>query len=99
MLNHTVLFWLDSSLTDDQFSEFLADLKGLGNISVVNQCQVGQPASTPQRPVIDTSYSAALTVLVDDVDAHNMYQVDPIHTAFVNKWKAYFQRVQIYDFQ
>ena len=41
----------------------------------------------------------ALTVLLKDVAAHDAYQVDPIHLAFVASCKALWTRVQIYDAQ
>jgi hypothetical protein len=39
----------------------------------------------------------ALVVECKDVAAEAAYQVDPIHLAFVEKFKTYWTRVQIYD--
>jgi hypothetical protein len=47
--------------------------------------------------VIDHSYDVALIVHCRDVAAQNAYQVDPIHLAFVAKYKECWTRVQIYD--
>jgi hypothetical protein len=58
---------------------------------------VGAPAATPKRPVIDDSYSVSLTVICKDVAAQDAYQVDPIHLKFVDQFKTYWTRVQIYD--
>ena len=58
---------------------------------------VGTPAPTEKRPVIDDSYDFALIVECRDVAAQNAYQVDPIHLAFVEKYKGFWTRVQIYD--
>jgi hypothetical protein len=66
-------------------------------ISAAEAVHVGTPAPTPPRPVIDTSYDFALTVLVQDVAAHDAYQADPIHLAFVAAFKPFWDRVQIYD--
>jgi len=68
-----------------------------GGIKAVDRVYVGTPAATAKRPIIDDSYSVALTVLCRDVAAHDAYQVDPIHLAFVEKCKAMWTRVQIYD--
>jgi hypothetical protein len=51
----------------------------------------------PDRPIIDKSFSVAITVVCKNVAAHDAYQVDPIHLAFIAKCKAYWERVQIYD--
>jgi hypothetical protein len=47
--------------------------------------------------VIDKSYSVGLTVLCKDIAAHNAYQIDPIHLAFVERCKPYWARIQVYD--
>jgi hypothetical protein len=47
--------------------------------------------------VVDHSYAVALTVLCRDVAAQNAYQVHPTHLAFVEKFKTFWTRVQIYD--
>ena len=58
---------------------------------------IGKPAATEKRPVIESSYSVALTVMVKNVAAHDAYQVDPIHLAFVKQCNTFWTRVQIYD--
>ena len=32
-----------------------------------------------------------------DIAAHDAYQIDPIHLAFVNTFKTFWNKVQIYD--
>ncbi|MFM8334667.1 MAG: Dabb family protein [Opitutaceae bacterium] len=32
-----------------------------------------------------------------DVAGHDAYQVDPLHLAFVERFKTFWNRVQIYD--
>jgi len=97
MLVHTVYFWLKSDLTAAQRADFRHEVEKLGGIKAVDRVYVGTPAATAKRPIIDDSYSVALTVLCRDVAAHDAYQVDPIHLAFVEKCKAMWTRVQIYD--
>jgi hypothetical protein len=97
MLVHTVFFWLKPELTAAQRAEFRGGVESLGGIKAVRQIHVGVPAATEKRPIIDDSYSVALTVIVDDVAGHDAYQVDPIHRAFVDKFKTCWTRVQIYD--
>ena len=49
------------------------------------------------RPVIDDSYSVSMTALCKDIAAQQAYQVDPLHHEFVNKFKTFWTRVQVYD--
>jgi len=97
MLVHTVYFWLKPELTAQQCADFRRGVESLGTIKSVEKIYVGTPAKTEKRPIIDDSYSVALTVLCQDVAAHNAYQVDPIHHVFIDKFKTYWSRVQIYD--
>lgn len=97
MLVHTVYFWLKPELTAQQRADFRKGVESLGGIKAVEHVYVGTPAKTEKRPIIDDSYSFALTVVCKDVAAHDAYQVDPIHLAFVNGFKTFWTRVQIYD--
>ena len=97
MLVHTVFFWLKPVLTEAQRADFRRGVESLGSIKAVEKIYVGTPAKTTKRPIIDDSYSIALTVVCKDVAAHDAYQVDPIHLAFVERFKTFWSRVQIYD--
>ena len=97
MLVHTVYFWLKPELTPAQRADFRVGVESLAGISAVEAVYVGTPAATEKRPVIDDSYSLALTVLCKDLAAQNAYQIDPLHLAFVNTFKSFWTRVQIYD--
>ena len=97
MLVHTVYFWLKPELTPAQRSEFRAGVESLSAVKSVDAVYVGTPAATERRPIIDDSYSVALTVLCKDLAAQDAYQVDPVHLAFVANFKTYWSRVQIYD--
>lgn len=97
MLVHTVYFWLKPELTAAQRADFRRGVESLGKIAAVEKVYVGTPAKTEKRPIIDDTYSFALTVVCQNVAAHDAYQVDPIHQEFVNQFKTYWSRVQIYD--
>ena len=97
MLVHTVYFWLKPDLTPAQRADFRRGVESLGGIRAVEKIYVGTPAKTVKRPIIDDSYSVALTVVCRDVAAHDAYQIDPIHLAFVEQFKTCWTRVQIYD--
>lgn len=97
MLVHTVFFWLKPDLSPAQRADFRRAVESLAAIQAVEKVYVGAPAPTQKRPVIDDSYSVALTVICKDVAAHDAYQVDPIHLKFVENFKSCWTRVQIYD--
>ncbi|HVS53526.1 MAG TPA: Dabb family protein [Opitutaceae bacterium] len=97
MLVHSVFFWLKPELTAAQRAEFRRGVESLAAVKAVEKIYVGTPAAVADRPVVDRSYSVALTVICRDVAAQNAYQVDPLHLAFVAQFKSFWTRVQIYD--
>lgn len=97
MLVHTVYFWLKPELTPAQRAEFRRGVESLSGIKAVEAVYVGTPAATVKRPIVDDSYSFALTVLCKDIEAEKAYQVDPLHLTFVSTFKTFWSRVQIYD--
>jgi hypothetical protein len=99
MLFHNVYFWLKPELTPAQRAEFRGGLESLAGIRSVSRIDIGVPAPTGDRPVIERSYDFALIVQCRDVAAHDAYQVDPLHLAFVERFKPCWTRVQIYDSQ
>ncbi len=98
MLVHTVVFWLRPDLTPAQRAEFRTEgLESLRPIPTVRDLYIGEPAPIPARAVVDASYTYAITALFTDVAAHDAYQIDPVHTAFVQRFKPFWEGVQIYD--
>ena len=97
MLIHTVFFWLKPELTPAQRAEFRRGVESLAAIKAVEKLYVGTPAAVAKRPVVDDSYSVSVTAVMQDVAAQNAYQVDPLHVAFVNTFKTFWTRAQIYD--
>lgn len=97
MLVHSVYFWLKPELTEAQRAEFRGGLESLAGVRSIAQVYIGTPAAIPPRPVVDASYSFGLTVIFKDLAGHDLYQVDPIHKAFLDKFRTYWTKVQIYD--
>ena len=98
MLVHTVIFWLRKDLGAAEREAFRAEgLESLRGISAVSELHIGTPAPIAPRPVVDASYSFALTAIFKDIAAHDAYQIDPVHKAFVERFKPCWERVQIYD--
>jgi hypothetical protein len=96
MFVHTVYFWLKPGLTPEQLATFETLAKAMGKIPGVEHLWVGKPAPT-ERPVIDSSYSYALAVILKDLAAHDVYQDHPIHDAFRNTCGPFWSQVKVYD--
>lgn len=96
MFVHSVYFWLRPDLSAEEQDRFVREATALKEIRSVRHAWVGTPAET-DRPVIDRSYSYALTVVFDDEAAHDEYQVDPIHDRFREQCAPLWNRVLIYD--
>ena len=77
---------------------FDAGLRSLTTIDSVARSEIGTPAGT-RRPVIDSSYSAALIAWFADLRAHDAYQAHPTHDAFRKTCSGYWTKVQIYDLE
>ncbi len=93
---HMVFFWLKPGTDLVAFEAAVADLT---TMAMVREGHVGIPAATGSRAVVDDSYDVALTLLFDDLAAHDTYQTDPAHTAFVEANHNHWTRVQVYDVQ
>ncbi len=97
MFVHSVYFWLKPELTEAQRADFRRGLESLGTIKSVASFYIGTPAPIPPRPVVDMTYSFGLTVIFNDVAGHDAYQIDAIHKVFLDQFRTYWARVQIYD--
>lgn len=93
---HSVYFWLRPELSSEQRDAFVRGLESLRGIEMVRHGWIGVPAAT-DRPVIDRSYSYALTlVFANDVE-QEAYQVHAVHDRFRRDFETFWTRVQIYD--
>ncbi len=97
MIIHSVFFWLKPELSDADRAAFFTGLETLRGIAGVQTLHTGRPAPIPPRPVVDASYTAALSITFADVAAHDAYQADPIHQKFLENFRPWFAKVQIYD--
>lgn len=97
MLIHSVYFWLKGNLSEDQTIAFREGLESLRKIETVASIHIGTPAKTEERAVIDNSYSFALVVLFQSLEAQDLYQVHPLHQAFLGKFASSWKKVLVYD--
>ena len=97
MFIHTVYFYMKPGTSEDARAQLSRDCREyLGKIPSVRHLWAGVPAMTP-REVVDNSYGVALTVVLDDVKGHDVYQEHPLHKEFIARNKETWQSVKIYD--
>ena len=97
MLVHSVFFWLRDDIDDVKRQAFREGLESLRGVPSVREMYVGVPADSPARPVLVTDYDFALTVIMADMAAHDVYQSHPLHLEFLREFSGCWNRVQIYD--
>ncbi len=96
MLSHHVLFWLKPETTEEQKTAFKNGLHSLVKVETVKSIHVGTPAPI-SRAVVDTTYTFSLVIMFDNLEGHDVYQVHPVHKAFLEEFRQYFEKVVIYD--
>ncbi|WP_162342178.1 Dabb family protein [Cyclobacterium salsum] len=97
MIVHQVFFWLHHPEKDMQ--AVWEGCKKIASTKSVKDYQLGKPAGTTRREVVDHSFHISLTVYFDNLEAHDLYQTDPIHLAFVDDHKDKWSQVKVYDFE
>jgi hypothetical protein len=98
MFVHVVLFWVKPDAPANAKDQLLADCRDyLGKIPGLQYFDAGRPAMTP-REVVDNSYTVGLLTVFADRAAHDAYQTHPTHLEFIERNKANWSRVQVYDF-
>jgi len=97
MLRHTVFFWLDETLGEEDKAAFEAGMAALLEIPSVAAGSFGTAAATPERPVTHNTFDYCLALEFDDLASHDAYQVDPGHDEFVERFRPWFREVRVFD--
>ena len=96
-LVHHVFFWLKNRDSKEDLAKLLEGLHTLEKIETIRKLHIGVPASTEQRPVVDSSYSASELMFFDDIAGQNVYQDHPIHKKFIENCSHLWEKVIVYD--
>ena len=98
MITHVVVFWVKPEVQDGREQLFAAAREHLPRIPGVQNLRYG--ASIPsERPVVDTSYTMAISMDFASQADLDTYQQHPEHLAFIAKVvKPLVERVLLYDF-
>jgi hypothetical protein len=96
-LYHQVYFWLKRSGNEADRKQLIAGLQTLRAIPVVRELQIGMPASTEKREVVDNSWDVSELMIFQSEADQKTYQDHPLHQAFVKKYEHLWQKVIVYD--
>ena len=99
---HCVFFWFKDHVDAARRREFEEGLRGLTQSPSVDAVRIGRPAAQApgkERAVVDDSYDYQLLIEFPDQAAADAYQdpADAVHTAFIQRFKDDWSRVQVYD--
>ena len=98
-LVHHVFFWLKRPGNPADRDKLIAGLRTLRAIPVIRDLQIGVPASTEKRDVVDSSFDVSELMVFDNAVDQKVYQDHEIHQAFVKSCEHLWQKVVVYDMQ
>ena len=96
-LVHHVFFWLQRPGSAADRDQLVAGLRTLAAIPVIRSLEVGVPASTESRDVVDASFDVSELMVFDNVADQKIYQDHPIHLEFVAACQHLWRKVVVYD--
>jgi len=96
-LVHHVYFWLKEPKNDAHKKQLLKGLNELIKVKTIKMSHIGFPAGTESRDVVDHSYSISYMVMFHNQADQDAYQIDPIHTKFVEANQHLWSKVIVYD--
>lgn len=94
---HHVFFWLKNPSSKEDLDKLIEGLKTLKLIETVRKIDIGVPASTEKREVVDNSFSASELLFFDDLAGQKTYQDHPVHLKFVENCSHLWEKVIVYD--
>lgn len=98
MLVHQVYFWLNNPQNEMDHAKLLKGLRSLLTISSIDSGDIGVPAATEARDVVDHSYAFSYNVRFKSIEDHDSYQTDPVHLKFIEDCSGLWSKVQVYDY-
>jgi len=96
-LMHHVFFWLKEPQNEAHKKQLVKALNELLSVKTIKMSHIGFPAGTESRDVVDHSYSVSYLVMFNNQADQDSYQIDPIHTKFVEENSHLWGKVIVYD--
>ena len=98
MLQHNVYFWLKEEVSEKDRQTFANGIKDFVDaVKEVKRAEIGIPASTPERDVVDHSFGYSLFTWFSSMENHNIYQEHPAHKKFIEDYSHLWAKVQVFD--
>lgn len=97
MITHQAYFWLRNAGSEEDRAALIAGLQTLRGVEVIRTYEIGVPASTEQRDVVDGSFDVSELMTFDSIADQQTYQSHPLHRAFIEKCSHLWERVIVYD--
>ena len=94
---HHVFFWLKNPGSAADRDQLVAGLRKLAGVEVVRSLQIGVPASTEARDVVDSSFHVSELLVFDNVADQKTYQDHPVHKDFIARCSHLWAKVVVYD--
>jgi hypothetical protein len=97
MLQHTVYFYLNEDVTEDEMADFENGLEKLMSIEEVYKYEIGTPGPTPDRDVTDHEFGYSIFSWFKTMGDYEVYADHPIHIEFIEKYSGLWADVKVYD--
>lgn len=97
MIRHAVYFWLNDPTSAEDRDRLIAGLLALDAIPEIRAIEVGVPAGTGDRDVVDASWSVSSLVRFDSEADEAVYQGHPLHQRFIAECGDSWRKVVVYD--
>lgn len=98
MLQHNVYFWVKEGVSNAGKKKFEQGIRDfISTVKEVKKAEIGIPAPTEERDVVDHSFSYSLFVWFKSIEDHNVYQKHPAHEKFISEYSNLWEKVKVYD--
>lgn len=97
MLQHTVYFYLNDDVTEEERGQFEEGLRELLAIETIYKSEMGIPGSTEEREVTDHGFGYSIFTWFENLDDYNVYADHPDHLEFIDTYNHLWADVKVYD--
>jgi len=97
MLQHTVYFYMNDDVTEQQRMDFESGLKELLEIESIYKSELGVPGDTESRDVTDHSFGYSIFTWFETMEDYKTYDEHPDHLEFVDTYNSLWADVKVYD--
>lgn len=97
MLQHTVYFYLNEDVTEEEIAQFEAGLEALVAIDAIYKAEIGVPSTTEERDVTDHGFGYSIFTWFETMDDYHVYEDHPDHLEFIDTYENLWADVKVYD--